>query len=136
MSTRTATRQRLLADAIARGRQMAEDAMTQLCTIEENQIGGNGQDNWQPVASDVKCRITTPGQAGQPLTLGESAGNVLQVTGNWHIHVPISQTVSVGARVECDGLHYLVIGERTQKTYPVERVLLATSLHVPGTALP
>ena len=135
MSTRTAMRQRLLADAVMRGRAMAEDAMTQTCTIEENQIGANGQDNWQFVAGDVKCRVTVPGHM-QPLALGESASAVFQYTGNWHIHVPIAQAIAVGARVVCDGIHYLLIGEKTQKTYPVERVLLATSLHAPGTDLP
>ena len=136
MSVLTAMRQRLLESAVARGRAMAEDAMTQTCTIQENQIGANGQDNWQPVVTGLKCRITTPGQIGQPLALSESASAIMQYVGNWHIHVPISQAVAVDARVVCDNIHYLIIGEKTQRTNPVERVLLATSLHRSGSDLP
>lgn len=135
MSALTGFRRQRLTAAVVRGTRMAEDAMTQTCTIEENQITAGGQDDWVAVASDVPCRITLP-NTGIPFALSESTSYVFEHIGNWHVHVPISQTVNVGARITCGGIHYLITGQQAQKTYPVERVLLATSLHTPGTPLP
>lgn len=133
MSYLAGTRQARLTKAIQHGKAMAEDAMRETCSVEENQIDIAG-DHWVTVASNVPCRITTPGGIGQPLTLTESA--VFEHVGTWHVHVPIGQAIKIGARVLCQSITYSIIGEKTQRTYPVERVLIATTLHTPGAALP
>lgn len=133
MSHLAGTRQARLTKAIQRGKAMAEDAMRETCVIEENQIDGGG-DHWVAVASNVPCRITTPGGIGQPLTLTESS--IFEHVGIWHVHVPIGQAIKIGARILCQSITYSITGEKTQRTYPVERVLIATTLHAPGTALP
>lgn len=133
MSHLAGTRQARLTKAIQRGKAMAEDAMRETCSVEENQIDGGG-DHWVTVASNVPCRITTPGGIGQPLALTESP--VLEHVGIWHVHVPIGQAIQIGARILCQSIIYSIIGEKTQRTYPVERVLIAATLHTPGTALP